>query len=134
MVCDEFFLCATRENTTCSRGDAVCFYSGALPRPRGPRDEAGAPTIALLLMRTPFTNSATLSDPLLGAWCQSITIVRSFRYQDIFKDANGSWTIEERGTRIEIRMSSDLLEKAGRSNKKRRLIYDATATGFINNL
>lgn len=77
------------------------FIATPCPSPGGSRDEAGAPTTALLQIRTPFTNSATLSDPLLGAWFQSITIILDFRYQDdfkMFKDHGPS----KRGTSNEI--------------------------------
>lgn len=59
MVCDDSFsLLAMRENTTCLRSNAVCFYRPC-PGPGEPRDEAGGrhSTIAPLRMRTPFTSS-----------------------------------------------------------------------------
>jgi len=68
MVCDDSFSCALRGKTLRVRGaPQYVFIAESCPGPGGLRDEAGAPTIALLWMRTPFTNSATLSVPLLGA-------------------------------------------------------------------
>lgn len=62
--CGWFFLCSTRENTTYLRGDVVCFYSGALPRPNEPT-WGGGTTIAL--HTDPFHQCrSTLSDPLFG--------------------------------------------------------------------
>lgn len=62
--CGWFFLCSTRENTTYLRGDVVCFYSGALPRPKEP-GWGGGTTVAL--HTDPFHQyRSTLSDPLFG--------------------------------------------------------------------
>ena len=127
----QFFLCATRENTTCPRDNAVCFYSWVLPSSRGTQGWGGGTDCCTTLDADPFHQSRDPFGSLIGSLVPidhdlCITSGTKTTSLKMLKDFKGTWN--------KMRISSDSYEKADRSNKERRLWHKITTIKSIDSL